>query len=212
MLSLSEGFRDFLLFEQRGLNVSNEVEIQDLPKKVLKLLKLIESGSSVVKTVRDYKKMKLGGGYMMLYNALHAKTLWAWDFCPVFILLAKYGDRFLGISLHYIPYALRVSLAEKLIKMTSWEKRIKYPDIKAAFKASKLPIGILALCLRMYRIDRIASEVKEFDSMSFMDAIRNIMPKFRKKDEQAVYKIIMSKFYKQSGGIRGATWDKKKKK
>lgn len=186
----------------------------ELPAQVKKIIDLIIKENQYVDTITDFRKMKLGYLYTFVYSARWARTLPVWDALPLIILIGKSGDRFFGINSHYLPWAIRVSVVRQLMKMTSWKKRITYADIKKAWKAAKAPWGLLMLCLRTYLINpaNIRSEVKEFHSQNFEMAVQEIMPKFKKKTEEEVYKMILSKFYKHAGGIQGVTWEKSKKK
>jgi hypothetical protein len=184
----------------------------ELPAQVKKIISMIEKESGYVDTIRDFRKMKRGFLYLLVYDAKWKAELWAWDALPIFVLIDIKGDRMFGWNLHYLPFVLRVNVCRQLMKMTSWKKRLQYRDVVKAWKAAKAPIGFLHLCFRTYLFSHIRSEIKEFHSQNFEDAIQDVMPKFKKKTEEEVYKIILSKFYKHAGGIKGVTWDKKKKK
>lgn len=180
-----------------------------LPPSVQKIIDIIDKEKhEYVKTVKTPKKMKLGYMYTYIYNPKWRKVLPFYDVLPMMVLIGKGGDRMLGLNLHYLPYSFRVNIAKKLMKLTSWKKRIQYKDVKKAIESAKVPDGFLYYCIRTYLYSHIMSNVKEFDSQNYEMAIKNVMPKFKKETEENIYKVLMSKFYKRIGGI-GATKKKK---
>lgn len=184
----------------------------DLPKQIKRLIELIEKDTKeTVDTVKSFAKMRLGQLFLMVYDPKWKHELPFYDVLPMYVLLAKKGDRMLGLNLHYLPYIVRVNVARELMKHSSWGKRIQYKDVKAAFEASKAPIGMLYLCIRTYLYSHIRSEIKEFHSQNFESIIQEVMPKFKKEDEETIYRLLMSRFYKKAKGIRGVKWTTKKK-
>lgn len=174
-----------------------------LPKQVQKLLDIIENREKLPsETVKNPLKAQLGAMYLMVYDAKWKNELEFWDMLPMFILIGKKGDRWFGINLHYVPWTWRKSLAKELMKRYSWKKRIQYKDIVSAFKSAKAPMGYLYLCLRSYLYSHIRSEVKMFDYQNYDVVVDNVMPKFKKASEEYIYKTLMSRFYKKTGGIK----------
>jgi hypothetical protein len=174
----------------------------NLPKQIEKLLDIIEGREKVeVETLKSPAKAKLGYLYLMVYDAKWKQKLEFWDALPMFVLLGKSGDRFIGVNFHYLPWTWRKSLLKEFMKKLSWKKRITYKDIKAAFIASKTPMGYLMLCIRTYLYSHIRSEVKEFTNQNYDLVVDNVMPKFKKASEEYIYKTLMSRFYKKIGGL-----------
>lgn len=177
-----------------------------LPKQIQKLLDIIEGREKLpAETVENPLKANLGAMYLMVYDPKWKNELPFYDVLPMFVLIGKQGDRWLGLNLHYVPYTWRVSLAKELMKKFSWKKRIQYKDIKSAFQSAKAPLGYLYLCIRTYLYSHIRSEVKMFDNQNYDQIVENVMPKFKKAGEEYIYKTLMSKFYKKTGGIRGTS-------
>jgi hypothetical protein len=184
----------------------------ELPAQVKKIIDLIIKENQYVDTITDFRKMKLGALYTMVYSPKWSKILPVYDTLPLFMLLGIGSDRLYGINIHYAPWAVRQQLARIIMKMFSWKKRLQYRDIKKAWEASKMPLGLTRLFFRTYLFSHIRSEIKEFHSQNYEMAVSEIMPRFKKKTEEEVYKMIMSQFYKHAGGIKGVTWEKSKKK
>lgn len=177
-----------------------------LPKSIQKLLDIIDDKEIMpVETLKSPAKIKLGSMLLFVYDAKHKATLEFWDTLPIVIPIARYGDRFLGWNLHYCPYTWRISLAKELMKNISWKKRLTYKDVKSAFESAKVPLGFLQLTIRTYLYSHIRSNVKEFNSLNYELAIKEVMPRFKKETEENIYKILMSRFYKKIGGLRGSS-------
>lgn len=176
-----------------------------LPQEVQNLIDIINDESSLpVKTLKSPRQIKLGSMLLFGYDPKWKKELPFYDILPIVIPIAKYGDRFLGWNIHYCPFTWRVSLAKELMKRISWRKRLTYADVKDAFESARTPLGFLQMTVRCYLYSHIRSNVKEFDKLNYELAVKEVMPRFKKKTEEQIYRILMSKFYKRIGGIRGS--------
>jgi hypothetical protein len=167
-----------------------------LPPDVRHVLKKILKNKNVP-TVKP-GKMKLGSMLVFLYDAKHKATLPYWDLLPLSVVLAKYPDGFLGISLHYIPWTVRIQLATQLMRSVKNKNRITYVDIKKAFKAAKLPIALAYLCIKRYLYSHIRSEIRSFDWETYHHAVKNISPRFQKKSHAEVVRLTMAEFNKHA--------------
>ena len=177
-----------------------------LPAEVLNLIKLIDKEDhETVNTVSSPNKMRLGEMFLYVYSPKFKddkKVLPYYDTLPLIILLGKGGDRMLGINVHYIPWTWRVKLVRDMMKAVGGGHRVRYRDIKNAIKSAKIPSAIMYYALRTYLYGHIRSEVKNFDSQNFELALQNVMPKFQRKTDTYIYKEMLSKLYKKTGGIR----------
>lgn len=175
-----------------------------IPKQVQKLIELIEQeNNDTVDIVKHPSKIKLGSLLLFSYQPKWRKVLPFYDVLPLVIPLARGGDRFLGLNVHYLPFLWRVSLTRELMKKISWKKRMQYKDVKQAIKSAKVPHSMLYYCIRTYLYSHVMSELKEFNSQNFEMAMQEVMPRFKKETEENIYKILMSKMYKRIGGIKG---------
>jgi len=179
-----------------------------LAKKVPEDIKALFDKINKTDEVRDVRtvsptsksgknQMRLGYPVTFAYDPKWKKTLPYYDNLPLSIVLAKYGDRFLGINLHYVPWARRIQLAEYLVRRTKNKNRVTYRDIKAAWKAAKLPLALASLCIRMYLHSHIKSKMKQFDWETYREAAKNIDPRFKKKADQYIYNQTMNSFRDQ---------------
>jgi len=170
---------------------------RSVPKDIEVLFNKIYKNKEIPSVKKGSRSMRLGFPVLFAYDPKWKKTLPYYDNLPLSIVLAKYGDRFLGINLHYVPWARRIQLAEYLVRRTKNKNRVTYGDIKAAWKAAKLPLALAALCIRMYLYSHIRSEMKFFTWETYRAAVVNIDPRFKKKSDQYIYNQTMSKYRDQ---------------
>jgi len=175
----------------------------NLPNEALVLIKeLIDEDFYAPDLIKKPSQALLGAMFFMVYDAKWKNELPFWDAFPLFVLIGKYQDRWLGLNLHYLPYTWRVSVAKQLMTKFSSKKRIQYRDVLDALKKSKVPTGMLYFCVRQYLFSHIRSDVYMFNRMNYELMIKNLMPRFKKASESTVYKNILSKFYTKIKGIR----------
>ena len=173
-----------------------------LPQQIEKLLDLIEkTEDEKIDVVKSFKQLKLGSMVLFVYDPKWKNELPFYDVLPVVIPIARLGDRFLGWNLHYLPYTWRVSLAKEMMKKISWRKRMTYADVKDAIESAKIPHAMLYYCIRTYLYSHIRSQMKEFHSQNYQMVVKEVMPRFKKETEEAIYKILMSRMYKRLKGI-----------
>lgn len=165
------------------------------PKDVQALFSKLYQGQDILKIKPAKVKRALFGLPMMFkYSPKTASTLPYYDILPMPILLAKYPDGFLGLNIHYLPWAKRLQLADRLVRATKNRKRITYPVIKAAWNSLKLPIGYSYLIIRRYLTSHIQSDIAVFTWDTYKAAAVNIPGKWRKKSEKAVFAAMMLKW------------------
>lgn len=148
-------------------------------------------------SVKSVSNLKLGKLYLFYYPDPKTKDkLEVYDQLPLVILLDVPDSKYLlGINLHYIPYLNRLNFIKNL---QSKGLKIKYNDIVKAWKAAKIPGAYANLAIRKYLINRIASNVKIFDDPKDQyEIVRNILPIFKKKQMDQVYKDIQKAVVKQ---------------
>lgn len=145
----------------------------------------------------QYKKLRLGYPVMFVYNAKWKSILPYWDAVPMPIILAKYSDGFLGLNIHYLPWAKRLMLAERLVRATKNKNRITYPDIKSAWKSVRIPVGWAYLIIRRYLVSHIRGNIATFTWEDYKKSAVNINGSWKKASEQEVFRAMNSKWRKQ---------------
>lgn len=73
---------------------------------------------------RTTSQLMVGRMYMFYYDPKHKATLPYYDKFPCIWMIEQYNDGFLGLNLHYLPYALRARLMDALLEL---ENNAKYP-------------------------------------------------------------------------------------
>ena len=165
-----------------------------LPKDIQVLFDKLYKNKEIPSIKRGSRQMRLGYPVLFVYDPKYKKILPYYDTLPLSIILNKYSDGFLGINLHYIPWARRIQLAKQLVRRTKNKNRITYIDIKKAFKSAKLPLALANFALRRYLYSHVRSDMKFFDWETYDLAVKDIKPKFKKRSEQAILKATLEKF------------------
>lgn len=164
------------------------------PKDVQILFKKIYKNKTIPSVKPGSRGMKLGHPVMFVYQAKTASTLPYWDALPFSIIIAKYGDGFLGLNLHYLEWTRRLQLAKKIVRLTKNKNRLTYMDIKKAWSSLKLPEALLMLVIRRYLYSHIRSDIKIFDWETYIGAIKDIRPSFKKQSEKRIIAAIRAKW------------------
>ena len=165
------------------------------PKDVQVLFDKLYKNVEIPKIKPSKVKRALFGFPMMFkYSPKWSSTLPYYDVLPMPILLAKYPDGFLGLNIHYLPWAKRLQLADRLVRATKNRKRITYPQIKRAWNSLRLPMGYSYLIIRRYLTSHIQSDIAVFTWETYRQAAVNIPGKWRKKSERAVFAAMMLKW------------------
>jgi hypothetical protein len=86
--------------------------------------------TNILKGESDTPATMLGGMFFFMYDAKWKDELPYWDKFPLVIPMEFYGDSFLGLNLHYLPYQARAVLLDKLIAVSG----NKHLDSKSRFK------------------------------------------------------------------------------
>jgi hypothetical protein len=186
-----------------------------LPKDIQYLLKKLYKDTEIptVQKGRGAKGLRLGYPALFVYDPKLKAVLPYYDVLPLSIVLGYYPDGFLGINLHYIPWAKRISLGKALIKATKGKNRISYTMLRKAWQDAKLPVGLALLCIRRYLYSHIRSEIKLFDYETYRKAVVETRGDFKKKSEKIVMRLMMKKWQEhvKSNKLK-PKWAKKRKK
>jgi hypothetical protein len=165
------------------------------PKDIQMLFDKLYKGAKIPKIKPSkIKRAYFGFPMMFKYSPKTAASLPYYDVLPMPIMLAKYPDGFLGLNIHYLPWAKRLQLADRLVRATKNRKRITYSQIKQAWNSLRLPAGYSYLIIRRYLTTHIQSDIAVFDWDNYRQAAVNIPGKWRKKSEKAVFAAMMQKW------------------
>ena len=133
---------------------------------------------------------KLAGRYhigrlnMFVYNPKYKDKLPYFDTFPLVLPIEKYDNGFLGLNFHYLPYALRVRLLDRLDRFTRGSK--DDARILASYRALK-NINIVKPTLKRYLNSKVRSRFRRIDSEDFLTALMLPVQRFRKSNVNKIW-------------------------
>ena len=133
---------------------------------------------------------KLAGRYhigrlnMFVYNPKYKDKLPYFDTFPLVLPIERYDNGFLGLNFHYLPYALRVRLLDRLDRFTRGSK--DDARILASYRALK-NINIVKPTLKRYLNSKVRSRFRRIDSEDFLTALMLPVQRFRKSNVKKIW-------------------------
>ena len=131
---------------------------------------------SQAQLIRDGKitgRVNFGALNMFIYDPKLKNKLPYYDTFPLVLPIEKYGDGFLGINFHYLPYALRARLLSRL-------------DPNANYSALK-NVRLVKPTLKRYLNSNVRSRFRKLEEEDFMTAIMLPVQRFRKSSASKVW-------------------------
>ena len=131
---------------------------------------------SQAQLIRDGKitgRVNFGALNMFIYDPKLKNKLPYYDTFPLVLPIEKYGDGFLGINFHYLPYALRARLLSRL-------------DPNANYSALK-NVRLVKPTLKRYLNTNVRSRFRKLEEEDFMTAIMLPVQRFRKSSASKVW-------------------------
>ena len=131
---------------------------------------------SQAQLIRDGKitgRVNFGALNMFIYDPKLKNKLPYYDTFPLVLPIERYGDGFLGINFHYLPYALRARLLSRL-------------DPNANYSALK-NVRLVKPTLKRYLNSNVRSRFRKLEVEDFMTAIMLPVQRFRKSSASKVW-------------------------
>ena len=131
---------------------------------------------SQAQLIRDGKitgRVNFGALNMFIYDPKLKNKLPYYDTFPLVLPIEKYGDGFLGINFHYLPYALRARLLSRL-------------DPNANYSALK-NVRLVKPTLKRYLNSNVRSRFRKLEEEDFMTAIMLPVQRFKKSSASKVW-------------------------
>ena len=131
---------------------------------------------SQAQLIRDGKitgRGNFGALNMFIYDPKLKNKLPYYDTFPLVLPIERYGDGFLGINFHYLPYALRARLLSRL-------------DPNANYSALK-NVRLVKPTLKRYLNSNVRSRFRKLEEEDFMTAIMLPVQRFRKSSASKVW-------------------------
>ena len=137
--------------------------------------------------VRDGRlacRFHVGRLNMFVYDPKYKNKLPYYDVFPLVLPIERYDNGFLGINFHYLPYALRARLLDRLEKFTRGSK--DDARILASYSGLK-NVGLVKPTLKRYLSTKVRSRFRRIDSEDFLTALMLPVQRFRKSNVNKVW-------------------------
>lgn len=155
-----------------------------LGKQQIAPQRLIRSESN-----RNVNRIVPGEMYLFAYDAKTQDTLPYWDMFPLVFPFRKMKDGFIGLNMHYLPYALRVRLLDRLMDfktntLMNEMTRLKYSwNMIQGVSRYKLAEP----CVHRYLTSHIQSPLKRIESQHWATALLLPVERFVGSSKQKVW-------------------------
>jgi hypothetical protein len=161
-------------------------------QQVLLLSKQRITPNAVLRSNPSQNTMRIMPGhlYMYSYDPKGKQTLPYYDMFPMVFPYRRTADGFIGLNLHYLPYALRIKLLDRLMIFASNKKmdestRLKYSwsiiDGVSRFDMAKP-------CIKQYLNSHVRSAYRKVDSEHWATAMLLPVERFVGTSKQSVWK------------------------
>lgn len=138
---------------------------------------------------RNVNRIIPGEMYLFAYDAKTKDTLPYWDMYPLVFPFKKLKDGFIGLNMHYLPYAMRVRLLDRLMdfktnSLLNDTTRLRYSwstiQGVSRFKMAEP-------CVHRYLTNHIQSPLKKIDSNDWATALLLPVERFVGASKQRVW-------------------------
>lgn len=138
---------------------------------------------------RNVNRIIPGEMYLFAYDAKTKDTLPYWDMFPLVFPFKKLKDGFIGLNMHYLPYAMRVRLLDRLMdfktnSLLNDTTRLRY-SWSTIQGASRFKMA--EPCVHRYLTDHIQSSLKKIDSNDWATALLLPVERFVGASKQRVW-------------------------
>lgn len=138
---------------------------------------------------RNVRRIIPGELYLFSYDAKTQDKLPYWDMFPLVFPFRKLKDGFIGLNMHYLPYAFRIRLLDRLMDFKTNKKmdettRLRYSwgmiDGASRYKLAQP-------CVHRYLTNHIQSPMKKIDSQDWATAMMLPVERFVGANKQRVW-------------------------
>jgi hypothetical protein len=127
--------------------------------------------------------------YLFQYKALHAKTLPYWDALPLVFPFKKLNDGFLGINLHYLPYALRFKLMGNLLDLVqNTDNEDSQMMLSWQFLNASSKFEGVNVCVKHYLKSQLQSRFLNIPPQEWLAASMMPIEQFQNANKEAVWR------------------------
>ena len=165
-----------------------------------------------LKRLKPGQPPPLGSMVVFSYSPKYKSTLPYYDKFPASIVIKHYDNGFGAVNTHYLPWAKRLNLAERMLRATKNKNRITWKKIKKAFVGLQLPLGYAHIIYKRYLYGHITSKwVYIFTFEDYKKFLMDVPPKFQKKSDATVWKLTVAAFNDHAKKLKKAGSKKKPK-
>lgn len=159
-------------------------QVQMLARENLTPQKIISGNSDQTTTI-----VLPGHLYMYLYDPKLKETLPYYDRFPLVFPYRKTQDGFIGLNMHYLPYALRIELLDALLVFKNNNRldettRLKYSwaliDGISRYRAAKP-------CIKQYLMPHVRSQFRKINADDWATAMLLPVERFVNASKQEVW-------------------------
>lgn len=134
--------------------------------------------------------LEMGKMYLFNYDPKHKAKLPYYDTYPLTIPIERYRDGFLGLNLHYLPPKLRLTLLERLLKLTNTKTMSERTKIRATYAllSSSVKYKFMRPTIKRYLNNHIRSPFIRIKPDDWKIAIFLPHEGFKKASKENVWK------------------------
>ena len=131
-----------------------------------------------------------GNLYMCVYDPKLKATLPYYDRFPLVFPYAAVPGGFMGLNMHYLPYALRIRLLDRLLVFKNNDKMDATTRLKYSWNliANVSKFELAKPCIKHYLTPHVKTAFKKIDSNDWATAMLLPVEKFIKAPKEKVWK------------------------
>jgi hypothetical protein len=145
----------------------------------------------LIRTDPEQNRARIQPGelYLFHYDAKHQDTLPYWDMYPLVFPFRRMPDGFIGLNMHYLPYAYRVRLLDRLMSFKSNKHLTDTTKLKFQWETisgvSKFKIA--EPCVHRYLTSHVQSPFKKIGAEYWATAMMLPVERFVGANKMAVW-------------------------
>jgi hypothetical protein len=141
------------------------------------------------------KPVRVGDMVMYLYDPKYKKKLPYYDAFPLIFLIEKYNNGWLGINLHYLPFAYRAKLMDALYSLSSDKRYDEKTKLVISYKILKSASRFrwFRPCVHRYLANHVTSSFLRVYPAEWDIALFLPIAQFKKATQQKVWQDSLTK-------------------
>ena len=153
-------------------------QIAQLPGLNSKVNKALRQGDNT---------LKIGGLYLFSYDPKHKDTLPVYDTLPLVLPFSTAPGGFLGINLHYLPYALRFKLMGALLSLVDIKDPASRAKVSWQILNGSTKFSGVGACVKHYLSNHVHSQYLNIPTDQWLSAVMMPLEQFHGATKQRVF-------------------------